>query len=1055
LVRGDVDWIVMKALEKDRSRRYETANGLAADIQRHLKNEPVVARPPSRLYEFQKTVRRHKFGFAATAALITVLAVGVLVSWSETMRARRAEQQQSRLREVAEQSQRFEAQQRREAEAARAEEARQRGIASAQEMLARRRFYDAQMNLANQAWEAGQLARTVDLLETQQPHHGEPDLRSFEWYYLWGLCNGRLLHTFRAHTDSVLGVALSPDGTTAASASDDGTIWLWDTTTGHRRLLPMPKTSADICAVVFSPDGKMLASGGEDGLVRLWDVASGKLQATLSGQPLSGRLPSGHEYWVRSLAFSPNGRILASGGDPDPDGVVVRLWDLATDKVLARLKGNKGTVISIAFSPDGSTLATGSDWGDDGGACFIWSLTNSGYQPLVNLGKVGSLSFSPDGRMLAATSVDEIRLWDATTWKLRSTLKGHIGAIEGVSFLPDGHSLVSCGTDRTVRLWQWPADDPTNFVVRVIGAHLDGAICLAVTRDGSMLATGANDGTVKLWNIAEHDKREDSQASTEFKFGNDGGSHRLWSVLPLPDRKRGLVITQDGAEFWDLTSGRKLASWPDATGRGALSPDGKSLAIGNPEDGTLKLWEVATGKLIASVKTEYVKTKYGTPVLTFSPDGRTLASGWGADGGGMAHPLIRLWDVAAGLKAIRTIYTSSASIDALSFSPDGKTLAASPGQGAILLFDGSTGQAQGTITTADRMRIVSIVFSPDNKTLAAGRESGVVCLWDTQTGEFLKGFKGHASTVLALAFSPDGGTLASGGADATVRLWDVLTGQERVTVTSSNSQNGVSSLAFADGSTLIAGYEDGWVSIRRGIHNPEADVESVTVEESGHSGASFLQSRADALARRGQWNVAVAVTTNLMESDPAGENYYRLATLLVVSEDLAGYRRLCPAILAKFKGTTDPYIANQAAKACLILPSSGADLKEVVVLADTSVREGTSLAYLAWFQITKGLAEYRLGHFTKALEWAQKVFMGGNPGRDAEACAVLAMAHNRLQQFDEARSALAKGVDIAEAKLPKVESGDLGEDWRNWIIAHALVDEAKDLINRGTNTKKP
>jgi hypothetical protein len=421
----------------------------------------------------------------------------------------------------------------------------------------------------------------------------------------------------------------------------------------------------------------------------------------------------------------------------------------------------------------------------------------------------------------------------------------------------------------------------------------------------------------------------------------------------------------------------------------------------------------------------------------------------------MTHPLIRLWDVAAGLKAIRTIDTEAPMIDALSFSPDGKTLAASQGQAAILLFDGSTGQAQANITTADRMRIVSIVFSPDNKTLAAGRESGVVCLWDAQTGELLKAFKGHASTVLALAFSPDGDTLASGGEDATVRLWDVQTGQERATLTSSNSQSRVSALAFPDGSTLIAGFGDGLVCIRRGIHNPEADVESITVEESGHSGASFLQSRADALARRGQWKAAIAAITNIMESDPAADNSYRLATLLVVSKDLSGYRQLCRAMLEKFKGTNDPYIANRVAKACLILPSSGADLKEIAVLADTAVREGANIAYLPWFQVTKGLAEHRFGRFTNSLEWAQKISFGENPRRDAEACAILAMAHYRLQQLDEARSALAKGVEIADTKLPKAESGDIGEDWWNWIIAQALMDEANNLINGGTNTKKP
>jgi WD40 repeat protein len=467
------------------------------------------------------------------------------------------------------------------------------------------------------------------------------------------------------------------------------------------------------------------------------------------------------------------------GGDPDSDGVVVKLWDLATDKVLASLKGNKGPVRCIAFSPDGATLAAGSGWGDDGGACFIWCFTNSTYQSSVNLVGTDSLSFSPDGKTLATVAWNKVLLWDATTWKLRNTLKGHSGAIGEVSFLPDGHSLVSCGTDRTVRMWQWPADDPTNVVGRIIGAHLDAATRLAVARDGSMLATGANDGTVKLWNIADHDARQDSQASAEFKFGDDGGWHNLRAVLSLPDRKRLLVVTQDGTEVRDLVSGRKLASWPDAAGCGALSADGKLLATGQG-DGTLKLWDVATQKLIASVKTEFV-----TPVLAFSQDGRTLAAGGDADGKSGSR-LIRMWDVAAGLKPIRTIDTSVANIHTFSFSPDGKTLAAA--RGDILLFDALKGQASGIIRIADQMNVCSIVFSPDSRILATGREGGVLCLWDAQTGELIKELNGHTSNVYALAFTPDGGTLASGVAGATVRLWDVQTGQERLTLTSSNSQ---------------------------------------------------------------------------------------------------------------------------------------------------------------------------------------------------------------------------------------------------------------------------
>src|SRR5260221_471567 len=195
-IRGDLDWIVMKALEKDRTRRYETANGLAADIQRHLSNEPVVARPPSNLYRFQKMVRRNKLAFAAAAAISTVLVLGVVVSTWQAIRATRAEREAVRAGNVA----RHQEQLARES----ADEARrQRGLASEQELLARRRFYAAQMNLANQAVEAGQPGRALELLETQRPKAAAEDLRAFEWYQLWGWGSARMSCSQLVHKERV------------------------------------------------------------------------------------------------------------------------------------------------------------------------------------------------------------------------------------------------------------------------------------------------------------------------------------------------------------------------------------------------------------------------------------------------------------------------------------------------------------------------------------------------------------------------------------------------------------------------------------------------------------------------------------------------------------------------------------------------------------------------------------------------------------------------------------------------------------------------------------
>ena len=830
LVSGDLDWIVMKALEKDRTRRYETANGLATDLQRHLSNEPVTARPPSNLYRFQKMVRRNKLAFIAATAVAAALVLGVVGSTAEAIRAKRAEQQQSRLREMAEQSQRAEAQQRHEAEAALAEEARQRGIATEQEMLARRRFYAAQMNLANQAWEAGQIPRTLDLLETQRPHSGREDLRGFEWFYLWRLCNGQLIRTIRAHTAQVESVAFSPDGATLASASDNGTICIWDTATGLRRLLLTPESRAFINAVAFTPDGKTLVSGGWDNLVRLWDVDTGKLRVTFSRE----------SDWVRCLAISPDGRMLAIGGDAG----MLRLRNLATGQEWANLKGHQGPVLSVAFSPDNTTLASGSGWGNDGGVFNLWTLTNGLAQLKAKIAsKTSSVAFSPDGKTLATTTNDdEIGLWDAATAQLRCTLQGHIGKVSSLAFLPDGKALVSCGEDRTVRLWQLPADNQGQAESRVIGVHLGNIVCLAASRDGTMMASGAIDGSVKLWNIPDFSKPAELPVKAEFKFGDDT---RTWddlqSVLVSPDDQKLFIVTQHGTEMRDLASLRRQKSWPEVTGRGVLSPDGKLLATVPKQDaGIVKLWDIADGHLLASVQAHPDAPSGFYISMAFSPDGRILASASPSSGIASStrspngDTFIRLWNPHKSLKPIQAFATPpSAGISALGYSPDCKMMAAAIEHTLVLLFDSSTGRIERRLTVENGpVDVYATVFSPDGSLLATAGDSGIVKLWDVRTGRLHTALHGHTSTVSTVAFSPDGSTVATGSSDTTVRLWDAATGQERITL--NGDSNEVTSVAFSpDGGTLIAGHQDGYVDVWRGGRVPQAEVEAVPVEETG------------------------------------------------------------------------------------------------------------------------------------------------------------------------------------------------------------------------------
>ena len=220
--------------------------------------------------------------------------------------------------------------------------------------------------------------------------------------------------------------------------------------------------------------------------------------------------------------------------------------------------------------------------------------------------------------------------------------------------------------------------------------------------------------------------------------------------------------------------------------------------------------------------------------------------------------------------------------------------------------------------------------------------------------------------------------------------------------------------------------------------------------------AGLLRARGNLRARTGHWKEAAADFSRVVEFEPEDPEAYRLlAPLLVQSGDLEGYRRHCARIVARFGGTNDPVIAERMAKDCLILPSPGADLTAESNWANTAVTEGKNHPYLVFFQFVKGLAEYRQGHFATAVEWTQKVLAqtGEVPFRDVEAYMVLAMARYQSRQPDQARAGLAKGVEIAETKLPKVDSGDFGDDWLDWIIAHALMSEAKAVL--GTQPATP
>jgi WD40 repeat protein/predicted Ser/Thr protein kinase len=735
-LRGDLETIAAKALEKDRGRRYVSAGELAADVRRHLNHEPIRARPASALYQLRKFARRHKALVGAMLGIGLALAAGTLVSVLYAVRADHNARQ------------------------------------------ARHQTYLARLAAASAALSHHDVADAARQLEA-----APEELRGWEWRHLHArlddsaavlraghlLRRGRSGYRVATFTPDALVVKdeegglisttplqVVPRGEHDVHAGDD-TTWLVAEvvdgpggvirlleSTGRQRPFRLPPGHHGAENVAFSPDGKRLAITQTDHSISVCDVSAGCQTAHLP--------PYGRDF--NAIAFSEDGRRLAVAADLP----AVSVWDTDTGRVVVELRTHMTRVMTVAFHPRGDRLLTASP----DGSVHQWDL---GTRREVDMpyerheGVVKAVAYSPDGLRVASAGQDRtIRLWRAKGRQEEAVLHGHTRTVVSLAFSRDGRRLASYQDDGVVRLW----DTGPDATLPVLRGHTSYVYPVAYTPDGRRIASGAWDGDVRLW---------DAVTGQLVAVLPQGGFVRDLALSPDGTRLVAMGDGTDGLRVWNVAAGARIATYKTADNMlwaVAFRPGGAHVAVLGSGH-VIEILDAATGERVTTAdagRLEYADRR----ALAYSPDGRLLAGPYEGN-------QVGLWE-ADTYRLVGTFTGHKRTVLSVAFSANGRRLVSGGADSLIKVWDVESKDCLLTLSGhADE--VFAAVFHPYESRIASGGRDRLVRLWDAATGEELVRLPGHSDYVFSLAFSPDGKTLVSSSGDTTLRVWDTEPLRER------------------------------------------------------------------------------------------------------------------------------------------------------------------------------------------------------------------------------------------------------------------------------------
>jgi WD40 repeat protein len=737
----DLQTICLKCLQKDPDRRYVSAKELAADLGCYLEGKPIRARPVPLSERAWLWCRRRPVLAALSGGLLMAVILGVAgVVW------------QWRLAEFHAQG-----------------ELKQRLIAEQDDANTRLNLYAADIAVAAQQVQNGHSGLARSTLAALRPAPGEKDLRGFEWRYLWQLSRGEQLATLSGHNNVVGAVAFSPDGTLLATGSHDGTVRLWNPTTGAL-LRSLNVTTSAVWSVGFTPDARwFMASCNEN--VQWWDAKSWQRVTTYPGE---------------LAALSATGTLLATA-DSSPfffeRAGPVRLWNWQTRQLVAEFDPGR----AVALSPDGRFLAVA---GVKAGLTVYDTGSRHIAHQWITQSPVWGLAFSPSGeRLLSAAWTSDVAVWPMTGSAPPQTISGHQLHVWSAVFSSDGATIATTSSDQTVRLW----DAATLGLKAILHGHSSEVWCAAFSPDGKILATGSKDQTAMLWptKVTPRQNEVPNEVHSPPLFSPNG----KWLVTVDPETTN--------AVLWNA---------------GNLTLVNSNLAGGHSVVG------FARGDEIATFDAEGLRLEF-RPSASASPISYVSLGGTNMNGGPCAFAksvpdrnkffaidaagLIRIWTMDTG-RLLRSIQGPTPPIRNAVMSAHGDQIAVSIEQeNEARLYDCATGTQKELLGHRDF--VSGLAFSPDGATLATGSMDGTIRLWNTTNGICVATLPGHLQETTDLAFSPDGRTLASVGRRESLKLWHLPTLRE---IYSESEPDAGGSLCFSpDGTRLAMTTETGKVRI--------------------------------------------------------------------------------------------------------------------------------------------------------------------------------------------------------------------------------------------------